>query len=557
MEYSVAKKNNRRVRRAMTDTRKKEIMMAILIQNQTAFDALSEVMKPEHFDATDLMYAVLWRTVLDYFNTHEQLPDDGELMMTEVQHTIHEHPDSLSDSEIESLNTFLEFAYDADSFKNPISAQEYADYGIAVAKKFLEERIAVRAAETLSENDTVPADVPNVLEEVQTETEAVAVLGAKKMQLAFNGTLTKVGGLPGKFALGNNMEMLGRFMGAVQVPGEIYGILGPYGSCKTTLAVQLVVETARTFQADYKANGGKKKMAFIVSYEARRPELQSRCLGYGAFIKREVIETMDDAEGTVRDHLSSTGNLRSYEKKRFRSKIKRGKKVPGEYERAMRHIRLADDHIGLLDLTGYDDHTRGAGSGGIAEIAQTLNLFMRQYPDRECGMVIIDYVGILVDRYMDANEISEERRRGLIKTAPNRVKKKIADSFNCPVWLMHQLSGDANSRGEGARMHHTDAAECKAFAENLDFAFVLGAQSADGMCTMSNTKHRRAPQKKETVVKIDGGLWRVLDVGDLYRLDPKSRKIMSVDDLERIVDTPDVPEPDEDATIPDPLSSRG
>lgn len=546
----MAKRNDRRVRRAMTDTRKKELMMAVLIQNRSAFDMVVDVLNPDHFDAVDLIYAVLWRVVLSFFEEHDDLPDDGEILMTEIQHTIHEHPDTLSDSEIDSLNTFLEFAYDEDSFKTPIPENsKAAKWAIKVVKKFIEERIAVRASEVLSTNETVPADVPAVLEEYQSETEAVAALGSEKLPLAYgDGGLEKIGGLPGKFSVGANMEMLGKFMGGVQVPGEVYGILGPYGSCKTTLAIQLVVEAARMFRTDFRAHGGKKKMAFVVSYEARRHELQSRCMGYGAFIKRSVLEGLDDKEGPMKDHLSNSNKLRLYEKRRFKSKIQRGKKVPGEYERALKHIALANDHIGLLDLTGYDGHSRGSGNGSIPEIAATINRFMRQYTDRECGMVVIDYAGVMIDRYMSTNEVEEANRRTLLKSVANHVKTRIADAFNCPVWIMHQLSGDANSRGEGARMHHTDAAECKAFAENMDFAFVLGSQSHDGMCTLSNTKHRRTPQEKETVVKIDGGLWRVRDVGDHYRLDAKSRKIMSVDDLERVVDAPTAtsPQPDED-----------
>ena len=80
----------------------------------------------------------------------------------------------------------------------------------------------------------------------------------------------------------------------------------------------------------------------------------------------------------------------------------------------------------------------------------------------------------------------------------------------------------------GASLHHTDSAESKSFAENLDFAFVIGNLNADNMGQIACTKHRRAPNSPPKVIQVDGMFNTVLSRDDMF-VDSRTRAILDKD----------------------------
>jgi hypothetical protein len=91
--------------------------------------------------------------------------------------------------------------------------------------------------------------------------------------------------------------------------------------------------------------------------------------------------------------------------------------------------------------------------------------------DVDIAGVVIDYVGIAVKEYVGH---ARHRLSSEISQFIHECRRQIADRWNCPVWLIHQLSGEANLRRPGAVQHHRDAADCKTFGDSLDACFVLG-----------------------------------------------------------------------------------
>ena len=77
-------------------------------------------------------------------------------------------------------------------------------------------------------------------------------------------------------------------------------------------------------------------------------------------------------------------------------------------------------------------------------------------------------------------------------------------------------------------MHHTDSAESKSFAENLDFAFVVGNLNEKNQGQISCTKHRRAAGKPGKVIEVDGDFNTVVARDDLY-VDPSRMTIVDRD----------------------------
>jgi hypothetical protein len=110
--------------------------------------------------------------------------------------------------------------------------------------------------------------------------------------------------------------------------------------------------------------------------------------------------------------------------------------------------------------------------------------------------------------------------RHYITGAPLKAKHKIAEKFNTYVFLFHQLSGKANDRSPSVSMHHTDAAESKSFAENLDFCLCVSTLNSDNRCGVDCTKHRRTGPKPSVVVQVDGNYNQVKDTDGVYIRDP-------------------------------------
>jgi hypothetical protein len=273
-----------------------------------------------------------------------------------------------------------------------------------------------------------------------------------------------------------------------QAPGEVYGVLGAYGSGKTTLAVQLVCQTAKTelLAVDSGAKPLEKlRHAFLFHYEASRDEICVRLLSHAAQIPQDKIQQWGKYP------LSRAGHLDDYEKMRFASQIEKLgiEKIAGESERLARARLRLQRNVLTADMSGPPGRP-AQGSGHIGEIA--IELARNARLGRKPGIVVIDYAGVCCDRYLASRNLPYGALRHLLKQFASECRRQIAAPFETPVWIMHQLSGEANSRTHATKQHHTSAADCKSFAENLDFAFNLGTKDeTHGALYFTNSKARR------------------------------------------------------------------
>jgi len=135
----------------------------------------------------------------------------------------------------------------------------------------------------------------------------------------------------------------------------------------------------------------------------------------------------------------------------------------------------------------------------------------------------------MVKRQLAASGADSSDLRHRITETALMSSNMLAKPFSCPVWLIHQLSGVANASFKpGARLHHTDSAESKSFAENLDFAFVIGNLNEKNQGQIACTKHRRAPSKAARVIEVDGDFNTVISRDDLY-IDPARMMVVDRD----------------------------
>jgi len=517
-------------RRPALDQRKKELMMAVLLRNEDAFKATREILKPEHFGEFDRGYKVAWALANEFYDEHEALPG-FEFLMAEIEGASEANPNLFNDAEYDKLSSFIEYAFDKDSFEADITQDRAsADWGIKTAKKFLDERLAAKMKEVIQSKDMLPANLPEFMNQMAAEAEQIASVSTEVDFDPFPDDWHKTASIK---VFSTGIPFFDEFLGGGHAPGEVYGLMGPYGSCKTTIASMLIVEAAKAFYQEHLLDPSQPpKLAVIACYEARKPEMRNRTLGYAAMIRRATMEAMAPDKPLELAGFSTSDKLKKYEKRIWRAKINNGEKVAGELERVMDALTYLRRHMVVLDMTGHE--TKGVGNGGIKEVSQMISNVCRQRKAK-CGLFVMDYVGAMVKRYMGGNDVETSELRHLIGGAPLTIKSQIGDVFDCPSYALHQLAGEANSFGSAVLADHTNAAESKSFAENLDFSFSISKpQDPDAVALFGCTKHRRQPGRMNTIIKIDGGLNRVLSADDKYMINTHARKIMLIADVNKL-----------------------
>jgi len=528
-------------RRSVISKRDLELLMVLLIRHPEVFDVAKDMLKATHFNELDAGYALVWQIQKDYYLEHESFPD-RELMMTHVDSYLESAPEYLTEPEISDLEAFIDLAYDSRQWKKALSAKDKSDYvgwGIKTLKLFMSERIASRLQREIKGSGRIVEDVPDMLHRYAEEAEEAASIGAHEVSITFPEGWDVHGGLDIR---PTNIQFIDNFLNGGMAVGEAYGLMGPYASCKTTLAVKLAVEAARraaAVKADPESEG-RHGYSILVSYESRLTnELRHRMLMYGANIHRENLEAMGEAGFSS---LSTKDTLRPYEKKKYAKQLAAGRKVKGERERADSLMPLLNNHLIVIDLTGFEPGHRGAGHGYLEEVKLRIKLELRarRVPDSAVDVIILDYVGAMAKNHVNANQIDLNQLRHYVGGAPLASKKILGNAFDCPIWLMHQLDAKGNTLNPTAEMHSGLAAEAKNFAENLDFCLIVGNQDKAGRCIMQSTKHRRTGHVDRAVLQIDGEFNRVRDVSHLYA--PHDGKIESIENIESVAAQGDIHE---------------
>jgi hypothetical protein len=326
----------------------------------------------------------------------------------------------------------------------------------------------------------------------------------------------------GKFP--TQITWLDVFMNGGQAPGEVYVLLGPTGLGKTTISINITVETAR-FWNEMLAAGkiGKRKVSCFFSWEQDLERLRYRFWSYAAKIDSARLEAY--ADEVVQ--LSTMGQLQDYEKELYASDIKdKGiENVRGEFERLRDATIELNEGVHIFDFSGAADNPH-VGEGGMDEVVNALNARVKE--GYEIGVVVLDYANACVRKFLSARGEDLANMRLHLGNFCNEARFKIALPFNCPVWILNQLNTEANRRAPTAQQHHSYASECGNFAENAWFAFVFGTKDkANNTCQLFCTKERRAKgDRPPAVLKIHGNICTMEDVANTYAADTTTRSII-------------------------------
>lgn len=297
--------------------------------------------------------------------------------------------------------------------------------------------------------------------------------------------------------------------------GEVYGVLGAYASGKTSLAVQIVYNTAKVQQELACVTEGETiypKECYLFTYEATSDEIRMRLWSNACSIEHGILEEFDW------NKLSTKGNLKPYELELFKDRIKAGHKdqILGEYERLKATEPMLRKNLWVLDMSGTGKNPK-RGTGYVPEIRQIIDADLQRKSrasgrKHEVGVIVIDYAGLAAWRYIGEHGVEATELRHYIGRFGDCCKKELAVPLNAPVWVFHQLTGEANKRTHKVQQHYTDAAESKGFAENLAFCFALGTKDDEtNTLLFSCSKARRAQVGHPPTLVIEGDFFRLTE----------------------------------------------
>lgn len=504
----------------------KEAMIAYLLRTPELYALAKGRISREHFDpATEGPYMVLWMAAQRVATiSGEQVlfgdPGKARLCIDTAAHAILDASPGLLVPEAwhqlfkPDSNGLLSWIYE---HLNPADID--LSEGRYYIKKFLQEREQrlVRRA-FMQAGDNVLANLPEVLKTYHDRTAAIGSLDANPFAPAIPDDWTphRIG------VISTGWTPSDTFMNDGWAPGEVYGIVGAFGSGKTTLAVQLLYQgaLAEAAHAAHLASKGevyKPGHWLLFHYEAGRQEMQNRLICHAAEVNRDSLDKFHP----VHNKLSTSAELSSikeYEKKLFADKILKSglESVPGEKERIAAVRQLINERVHLVDMS-CPPEAPTRGTGGPMEIAALVEQAKRQGMDKISG-VIVDYVGLCAKRYLRSSGGDQAYLRHGVGDFGDEMHRLVASPHGCCVWCMHQLNGEANKMSPHKPATHADAAEARNFAENMWFAFALGIKHEESSCCLlTRSKSRRAGSSGvgTVLVRLEGHLGRfVEETGD-------------------------------------------
>jgi hypothetical protein len=496
-------------RRPLLDAVKKDAMMAVFIRNQNAFDAVFDRLTPRYVKIISPGHALVWRLVRSFHKEHGHLPDKGTLN-SELHTEIAANPGILETEELDAVDEFLDFAFDDEEHGAKLAkSKKRTRVAIKTCQQFLEECHNSELVRQMEADNTVPVDIVGLLESHRSKLEQLASLG----EIDFDDPFPEGWDDRKQTALSTTgCKMLDPIVGGGWAPKEVLLFMAPYGTCKTTLAIccaaNLIKKAAQDFalgETRLNADGRAMRPVVVLAFtENDDDHYRIRIMSHLATVKWTRLAQMKSIDDLSDSETPGTHGDLEYETHRFGKGSKKGFKC--EQRRVRDHAKLSNKHLFLLNCTSSNPKRKFAGVGGIREIEAMIRAYFEKHTDAYPCAFILDHCSALAARQADAVENGDRDSlvRGFLHNMPLEIRDHITTKWQVPALIMHQFSGEANSRGQHARLHHGDAAGCKAIAEFVDFAITSGPADIDQVCRWEATKHRRTPPSLATAVKIDG-----------------------------------------------------
>lgn len=425
----------------------------------------------DNYEELPLLY--LWQALKRYYQEQEtsEAPTRGlmEYYLREVLRDVFVDEDLefklVQDRDPES--GFLAYVFDDEDELNTV-------IGTSLMRRFLEERVVTSGLYALRSFQEEEA-LTDKLESLAEQARMIQTAGTTdSAELPFTDEFFDA--LPEETPRQpTGVPYLDRALGGGEAPGECYCVMGATGAGKTTFAVSTAVSCARQSFAESCRTGAAPQLVLYYTYEENRDAQLRRFLSSGASIRRDRISISRDADhGIIRPVSTGMNNAYEYELRRWPNGI-----TQFERERYNQFTQIANKTIRIRNFSGVPDLTdtpesaavkRKMGCGGVMEILMDARRIQEQ-----CGTTIrsifIDYIGLLCMRQANYNN---DEYYGRLKSIGDELRMKLAGELNCAVWVMHQLSGVANSYSPLRKPSLADGEGCKSLPVNMQLCLVLG-----------------------------------------------------------------------------------
>jgi RecA/RadA recombinase len=510
------KKSYKPETRPRLDDQEKSYLLAHILRLPDLFSTARNKLLPEYwYLGTEPGYRLIWLTALtmvEKFGTEAlyNIEQAWSLLSTEAQAKMKADDKSYSPAIWDSV-----FSQDSPPglltwvYRDVLPGELTYKWGSDLLIRFMNERVVSDKLRRLliDAGDDVITNIMPMFADLKNEAIQVSEINDSPVESG-----APEGWVPtplGKYPTG--VTFIDTLLNGGHAAGETYGILGAFGSGKTTLALQLLAESAKYQQGQRDSDKDGLEIAgdcYYFHYECTSDEIRPRLWSYVGEIDRDKIEEFDVSKLTRRG-----GQMEPYEIERFKqtSSLVGLETMDGEFERLERALRHIRQNMWLIDMSGNPKSPK-RGTGYVAEIADIIEEHQRKLTIKDgwkhkVSIIVIDYAGLCSKRYMKAMNYNESRLRHLVGDFGDECHGKLAVPFHTPVWIMHQLSGQANKRTFHTKQTHGDAAESASFAENLWFCFSLGTKDdVTGVVRFNVSKARRTKLGEPPILRINGPL---------------------------------------------------
>ena len=286
--------------------------------------------------------------------------------------------------------------------------------------------------------------------------------------------------------------------------GDVYGILGGFGSGKTWLGINIVtsfckVENYRKIKAKMGGLPYKPKIGVLVHYEDSLDSMRFRLLASMAEMPmKHVMNHVIHGEP-----LSTRSTYRDYELKRYAGISDSSVKRP-ESERLEDAKKILAEHCRIISLNGENQQHKGKGY--IDEITSQLNSCIKA-AQADLGAFVMDYAKLCAERHATGTKDGYQNLRHYIRAIPEKISLEVCNKFKCHAFILQQLSGASTKIRPGMPIHHSEASECKDFAENCHRVFCLGnkhPQSGVQRFDASKRRNDEFTSKNHAIIRFNG-----------------------------------------------------
>jgi hypothetical protein len=495
-----------------------DVMFTGMCRSMPFFDEARRFLKPGYFPEWEAHYRVLYQTMCRLRPGRKRF--NYTLLHTECHDYIVSDPTvchiNLTQQLLMQNNYGLLFSIFTRQ-PDQIDLQQCREY----LQRFLYERAIatpLRAFMDKAEKTATPTNLPGFLD----------LINNRRREIEGAGTLPVTDIMPDAKEMMKppavynltGVDFIDKPLGG-QREGDANGLLGVTGAGKSTLAAHMGVQMARTEFFRAMELGKEPRLSVIFNYEEASQKMYPRVWSGAAQIRRDKLERMTDPN----TELTRADNLEEYEL----TIAGEGEDKEGEFDRWQKTRVWLRPTLWVADMSGSEDFPN-SGNGYVDEIVSVLEGIKVQAGGRDFLSILIDFAGLVCERYMHANAMDDSQLRHLLKNFGDRCRREISERYRCTTWILHQIAPSNATRSPTQPLHHSMASESRAFAEFLSLCGCLGVPDSQTGCRLLNwskTRYARTETVEPALLRINDLFARFDDVGDSYRVDDVGRSFVA------------------------------